>query len=1004
MRNRIFFRKAGGGQVILLTVLLLFLQVQQLLAQGTCELLALQDCADIDITVCQRTPAVPNPPNCDGCSAVPVDCHRIQYVVRLSAASDFTGDNDLCFQLDYTDLELELELAFTGANSGMTRINYDATVTTCASTGIAVDGNIVSISYGGAGTLPEIEFTRSQANDPFYAELFTIVVDVYPSDIFELVCPFFRLADGDNITCYYPNVNTPPTPDYIAPLPYELELDNDANVLFLTDTPVFDMDNLGAAVPLMIRSNHNTPAAPLSMPYLDFILTLTSEEPIIPPVTMNATGYEVTITPSDQMSTSFLITARRTGAALTFSSGGGINDLFSLYFERPDPQNMSTEVDITFISGRFEAQFLTTPPGAIFCKKMVKGGSGDRTVIFTGTDACVNTNLSLNVNGTYGSGSGDCGDLYTSVTLGIPNGSDVREVRFVLEFEMGNGAYIDEANIQNGLPCNLSNNAQTCTDRVGSLACYEVDGNTLTYCYRTTPGNEIDYTGGELLIPVIGPSGCIQQVYVREAAYYIVGQGTVVCVPDVELSGFPLCSREIAGKIKYGTDNDMSCWVEEVEVEIAETGNGCSPHTLYTACPSIPGSSTPYAYCVCDEGEYIIAPYKDDNPLNGVTTFDLVLISKHILGLEPLTTPYQIIAADANKSDEVTTFDILELRKLILGISSELPGDNTSWRFVPTDFVFTNASDPFQTPFPEVINAEIDNSGISYEWSVSTTSGVISGQLETADFTGIKVGDVNCSAVPCGNSVADKCPSCANYPQRPSNPAQLYGLSVPGRSVREGEVVILPVYAAGQEPVIAYQAGFRFDPAKFTFLSVSAGDLAGFTPDAINLNEVSSGQFKVVWFSMDYDNNYLQPGKVLFYVALQAKFAVESTEWILQPDDAVMENLGYTPDNMELPMLARLAQAQTREEQIQQTGSMAVACRPNPASTIVHLDINKQAAGMTRVFVFGPYGVRMFYREIQSAPGNFQVAIEEVAQWPAGIYTWQVQQGADMLTGKFVKQ
>ncbi|MBK8425644.1 MAG: T9SS type A sorting domain-containing protein [Lewinellaceae bacterium] len=32
-----------------------------------------------------------------------------------------------------------------------------------------------------------------------------------------------------------------------------------------------------------------------------------------------------------------------------------------------------------------------------------------------------------------------------------------------------------------------------------------------------------------------------------------------------------------------------------------------------------------------------ITPTKDDNPLNGVSTYDLVLITKHILGLEPLT-------------------------------------------------------------------------------------------------------------------------------------------------------------------------------------------------------------------------------------------------------------------------------------------------------------------------------------------------------------------------------
>ena len=125
-----------------------------------------------------------------------------------------------------------------------------------------------------------------------------------------------------------------------------------------------------------------------------------------------------------------------------------------------------------------------------------------------------------------------------------------------------------------------------------------------------------------------------------------------------------------------------------------------------------------------------ITPEKEDNPLNGVTTFDLVLISKHILGLEPLNSPFKMIAADANKSGSITTFDIVELRKLILGIYTELPNNN-SWRFVDKVFSFPNLNNPFQTLFPEKITAQdVDN------------------HLLGKDFVGLKVGDVNNTAVP----------------------------------------------------------------------------------------------------------------------------------------------------------------------------------------------------------------------------------------------------------------
>ena len=47
---------------------------------------------------------------------------------------------------------------------------------------------------------------------------------------------------------------------------------------------------------------------------------------------------------------------------------------------------------------------------------------------------------------------------------------------------------------------------------------------------------------------------------------------------------------------------------------------------------------------------YTLKPEKDQHPLNGVTTADLIGISKHILGVQKLTSPYKIIAADVNNS------------------------------------------------------------------------------------------------------------------------------------------------------------------------------------------------------------------------------------------------------------------------------------------------------------------------------------------------------------------
>jgi hypothetical protein len=123
-----------------------------------------------------------------------------------------------------------------------------------------------------------------------------------------------------------------------------------------------------------------------------------------------------------------------------------------------------------------------------------------------------------------------------------------------------------------------------------------------------------------------------------------------------------------------------------------------------------------------------VTPEKNDDPLNGVTTFDLVLISKHILGVQPLDSPYKIIAADANKSNSVTTADLLEIRRLILQINQQLPNNN-SWRFVDKDYVFPNPANPFAEAFPEVININD-----------------IPSNVLNADFVAVKICDVNNSA------------------------------------------------------------------------------------------------------------------------------------------------------------------------------------------------------------------------------------------------------------------
>jgi hypothetical protein len=121
------------------------------------------------------------------------------------------------------------------------------------------------------------------------------------------------------------------------------------------------------------------------------------------------------------------------------------------------------------------------------------------------------------------------------------------------------------------------------------------------------------------------------------------------------------------------------------------------------------------------KAQYFIRGYKNTDHTNGVNTIDLIHIQKHLLGIKPFESPYQMIAADANKSNSISALDLIEIRKLLLGKYTELPR-NTSWRF-------------------GVAGQTLD---IGTPWLFTETYTVeyLADDIIDADFIGVKIGDV----------------------------------------------------------------------------------------------------------------------------------------------------------------------------------------------------------------------------------------------------------------------
>lgn len=228
-------------------------------------------------------------------------------------------------------------------------------------------------------------------------------------------------------------------------------------------------------------------------------------------------------------------------------------------------------------------------------------------------------------------------------------------------------------------------------------------------------------------------------------------------------------------------------------------------------------------------GDYSIAPYSNDNPLNGVTTLDLVLISKHILGIELLDSPYKLIAADVNNTASITTLDMIQLRKLILNIDSEL-ANNTSWRFIDHAYEFVQPTNPWAEAFPEFIN----------ENNLATS-------IFDNDFVGVKIGDVNGSAQLNITSTTD------------NNFNGLFQFNVEDASLKTDNVYTLAFTGANMEAIEGYQATLALKGA--TLIDIEYG-LA--TAENFGLRYANEGMITTSW------NGEASSNDVLFSLVVRA--------------------------------------------------------------------------------------------------------------------------------------
>jgi hypothetical protein len=398
-----------------------------------------------------------------------------------------------------------------------------------------------------------------------------------------------------------------------------------------------------------------------------------------------------------------------------------------------------------------------------------------------------------------------------------------------------------------------------------------------------------------------------------------------------------------------------------------------------TSCPRdsmLTNMDGEYVLCPCVSCDsFIVTLYKKNDPLNGVSTFDLVLINKHILGIESLDSPYKMIAADANKSNTISTTDIVELRKLILGIYTELP-NVTSWRFIREDYSFPNPANAFaDLPLPE--------------------TAIVPPNVN--DFVAIKVGDVNGNAVP-----------------RPKSERPPLTIAWPlSESAKNGKTFTVPIVYTGFEPLQALQMGLRFNPAVLSLVGPSKGELPAVSQQSFGLTRADQGEIRMLWLPDGTEpDQFVLPGTTLFHLTFDLLAPLPEGGLPLSTDDDVLACLAWSPDDAEHALrdadaseVARPASplSGTFPPAPGRPDALRAVCRPNPTASDAVLAVHAPEDGQGRVALFDAFGKLVFMRKVDFVAGGQDVQMPEAAGVPPGVYIWKVFALGQKIAGHLVK-
>lgn len=359
--------------------------------------------------------------------------------------------------------------------------------------------------------------------------------------------------------------------------------------------------------------------------------------------------------------------------------------------------------------------------------------------------------------------------------------------------------------------------------------------------------------------------------------------------------------------------------------------------------------------------DYTVSLSNDSDILNGVSTLDLVIIQRHILGLELLNEPQKIIAADADNSGRVTASDLTAIRKCILGITNQFPNGQQSWRFITANQTFANDQFPF--PFIE-----------SYSYQNLTSN------QTNQNFKAIKIGDVN------GSAELDLNKSSL---ESRTNDALLLTTQT---QKDESGVTNVYINADDFNEMLGYQFTMEFNPAQYELLDI-VPELQGLNEGNFGLNKTQSGIITTSW-------NHEKPvtvakGSTLFTLKFKV-IGASTQEEVLSISSKITPAIAYDHS-----LHGKDVRLKPRNE-IANNNYKLLQNRPNPFRDVTQIDFVLPLPGNATITISDITGnvvktIQGYYNK-----GTSSVSVTAAELGMPGVFVYKIDSGSFTETKKMI--